>query len=589
MIASDADAVRPRGCLARLAHRVALVVGAVAVYAFAWLYRFNDPGGSFAGLTDDHFFYLVRGWQILFGELPVRDFVDHGAPLYYYVGAAVQQLFGRGTLSELAFSVTVLAACAAGVFLLASRAAGSALLGLGGAALHVLLDPRFYNYPKILAYVAAIPVLWLYADRPRPKVVAALAFVTAAALLFRHDHGVFIGLAFAVLLVLLTSVRWADRLRHAALYVALVAVLLAPYFLFVQMNGGVLSYFRTAAAWAERDRDRAEVVWPGLFENPDGVSDAAQQGGPVGRAVATIRDNWIAWGFYAELALPFVALLLLALSRNAFRLSWPNAGAKLGMVAILAIVLNAGFLRHPLEARLADPSVAHAILFAWLLVAGVRVLRRRDLLRAPLQRAFVAIPAGIIAATAAAGVVAVLAIASTRDLHERLDKASLVDGPGRALRRVDVIWEQYDEIWPLSSWVQPEQNVIGLALYLEACTRPTDRVFMQHYLPQVLALSRRGFAGGHADLRPGFFTSDEMQALTIERLRRQSVPVAVLATDPDLASFRQSFPAVTAYLDEHYVAAGDRLLDDRFGIHLLVSRRATPTGRYAPLDWPCFT
>src|SRR5690606_33068946 len=58
------------------------------VFGFSWLLRFNDPSGAFAGLTDDHFFYVVRGWQILFGELPVRDFVDHGAPGYFYVSAA---------------------------------------------------------------------------------------------------------------------------------------------------------------------------------------------------------------------------------------------------------------------------------------------------------------------------------------------------------------------------------------------------------------------------------------------------------------------------------------------------------------------
>jgi hypothetical protein len=60
-----------------------VAVTAAIVFAFSWLFRFNDPGGSFAGLTDDHFFYVVRGWQILFGDLPVRDFVDHGAPLFY--------------------------------------------------------------------------------------------------------------------------------------------------------------------------------------------------------------------------------------------------------------------------------------------------------------------------------------------------------------------------------------------------------------------------------------------------------------------------------------------------------------------------
>jgi hypothetical protein len=28
---------------------------------------------------------LVRGWPILFGELLSRDFVEHGAPLTFYV------------------------------------------------------------------------------------------------------------------------------------------------------------------------------------------------------------------------------------------------------------------------------------------------------------------------------------------------------------------------------------------------------------------------------------------------------------------------------------------------------------------------
>ena len=64
--------------------RRALAAGAMAtIFAGSWFLRFNDPDGAFAGLTDDHFFYVVRGWQILFGDLPVRDFVDHGAPLHY--------------------------------------------------------------------------------------------------------------------------------------------------------------------------------------------------------------------------------------------------------------------------------------------------------------------------------------------------------------------------------------------------------------------------------------------------------------------------------------------------------------------------
>ena len=119
--------------------RTAIVAAlAAGIFVFSFLLRFNDPGGSFAGLTDDHFFYLVRGWQILFGDLPVRDFVDHGAPLYYYVAAAVQQVLGRGTVSEVEFSAAMLALAAAMTFWVCERATGSIVLGIAGAALQLL-------------------------------------------------------------------------------------------------------------------------------------------------------------------------------------------------------------------------------------------------------------------------------------------------------------------------------------------------------------------------------------------------------------------------------------------------------------------
>src|SRR6185503_15700466 len=226
--------------------------------------------------------------------------------------------------------------------------------GLFGAAFHVLLEPRFYNYPKILVYVVAIPLLWRFAERPTTALSFWLALVTVVGFLFRHDHGVFVGVAVAVLLLFMDGQRWLDRLKHAVVYGAFVGALLAPYLLFVQVNGGVVSYIEQASAWAERDRNRAPVVWPGLFDNPDGVSDAAASTNVLTKSVAAVRDNIVAWTFYSEIALPILALGLLTLSPVAFRPKWPQARAKIGMVAVLALVLDAGFLRSPLEARLAD-------------------------------------------------------------------------------------------------------------------------------------------------------------------------------------------------------------------------------------------
>ncbi|HET9271346.1 MAG TPA: hypothetical protein VFO31_24385 [Vicinamibacterales bacterium] len=568
-------------------YRVSVWSIALALFAFTWLLRFNDPGGSFAGLTDDHFFYLARGWQILFGDLPVRDFVDHGAPLYYYVGAAVQVLFGRGTVSELAFSVSVLSFCAVLTFWLCTRASGSVLAGLLGAAFHVLLDPRFYNYPKILVYAVAIPLLWRFTDRPTPWMRFWIALVTAVGFLFRHDHGVFVGAAMAVTILLLEGTSWAQRARHALVYGAIVCALLLPYFTFVEMNGGVTSYFRQASAWAEKDRNRAPVVFPGPFDNPDGVSDEARAGGPVTRAVATVRDNMVAWMFYVEIALPLFALALIAASRNACRPAWPQARAKLAMVAVLALVLDAFFLRSPLAARLADPSVPLAILVSWLAVALPQVVRPSEW---RWRAGALAWACGGAALVAAAPIAFTLAASMSHDVYRRLDRAGLTERMGKSFERASGVARQLRADWQLETWAAREDRpeLVGLSLYVNACTKPTDRVLVQAYMPQVLAMARRAFAGGHADLRPGFFGTEEAQRLTVARLERQSVPIILFEADREFENFRKSFPLVMAYVDAHYHAAGAHVFDGRFGTTLYVRNGVTPTGTWAPLGWPCY-
>jgi hypothetical protein len=573
----------------RALRAVAATAIAVLLFGFAWLLRFNDPDGSAAFLTDDHFFYLVRGWQILFGDLPVRDFVDHGAPLYYYVAAVVQMVFGRGTLSELVFSVTVLAGCAVGVFLLAMRASGSLWLGAGAGLFHVLLAPRFYNYPKILAYVLAIPALWAFADRQSFLRTALMAAVTVLAFLFRHDHGVFIAVSFAVLLVATTSLSWLQRLRHALVYGGLVVALLAPYLVFIQMNDGVVTYFSTAAAWARQDRNRAPVVWPGLFDNPDGASAESRQGNPIRRAVAVVQDNSVAWLFYGELALPAFALLGLAMSRSAFRPEWPHARAKVGAVIALAVVLDVGFLRSPLAARLADPSVPHAVLLAWLGAAALRMAVGRADVREPGRRGGWRMPVRAGAAAATAALLAVLFCGATDDLPRRLEKTVLDASLGDAVDRADVMWARIGASFPIAEDPAPNpDDLMTLSLYLRRCTQPTDRIFVQHYIPQVLGLAERGFAGGHADLRPGFFTTETMQRLTVARLKQQSVPVALVGASDDLGGFRDAFPIVVSYLDQQFQPMAEHTFNGRFSIRLLVNRQAHVTGRYQPLGWPCF-
>jgi hypothetical protein len=308
----------------------------------------------------------------------------------------------------------------------------------------------------------------------------------------------------------------------------------------------------------------------------------------VTRGVAVVRDNITAWTFYAEIALPIAALALLVLSPAAFRPKWPQARAKIGMVAVLGLVLDAGFLRSPLGARLADPSVPLAILLAWILVALVRLLFVKGDLQPSLRGSAAFLRAG--AVVALAPVLFVFAAGMTNDFYDRLDESGLTDRFGKGFERASAVAAQVKKDWTLESWLdRPDRpELYELAFYVNACTAPGDRVLVQAYMPQVLALARRAFAGGHADLRPGFFTSTSAQELTVARLQRQSVPVVLLEAGESLENFREAFPIVTAYLDRNYRVAGTKEFDGRFGTTLLVRRDREPAGMYAPLGWPCY-
>ncbi len=564
---------------------VAAAAVAAAVFGLTWLFRFNDPNGSFAGLTDDHFFYVVRGWQILYGDFPVRDFVDNGAPLHYYGAAAVQLLFGRGTLSELAFGATMIAAGTALTGWLAARASGSILLGTAGAVILIWLSPRFYNYPKIVVYAAAIPLLWRYLDRPGRWPRFWLALTTTVAFLLRHDHGVFVACAVVTMLGLQSGVSWKERVRSGALYGLLTLALLTPYLTLTELNGGVARHFSDAWEWSSRERERTEIVWPGLFDYPDGVSDEAKTAPARMAAVWVVRDNATAWWYYLELAQPLLALVIIAFSVDGFRPDWPRARAKLAVVAVLAAALDAGFLRSPLAARLADPAVPHVVLIAWLMTAVPVMFSRLSSWRPALRRWHVglAVPLGVVSLLLACVVVATM----SRDLLDRFDNAGLTEGLGRAFRGAAATARNVRAEWDLANWADraDRPDLITLAMYLQACTQPDARVFVQPYIPQVLALARRPFAGGHADLRAGFFESQEQQRLTISRLERQYVPVALLGES--LEGFTQSFPLVGAYLQNRFSVAGAHTFDDRFEITLLLDKGEQPTRRFADLDWPC--
>ena len=229
---------------------VAFAVALAALFLFTALFRFLHLKDGF---PNDHFLYLAGAQQILLGEWPTRDFLDPGLPLMYVASALAQVLLGRTLFAEamlvaLAFALAAVLTAAA-----VRELTGSRLLALLAAVLEIAIVPRTYGYPKLLVYAAAFFLLQRYVTRPTTGRLFALAAAIVVAFLFRHDHGIYLGIG-GVLAAWLAAEPGARTggARRAATLVGMTALLAAPYLVYVQVYGGVWSYIQTGLEFRSR-------------------------------------------------------------------------------------------------------------------------------------------------------------------------------------------------------------------------------------------------------------------------------------------------------------------------------------------------
>lgn len=215
------------------------------VLGAAFLFRFLT-----VDFPNDHFVHLARAWQILEGELPVRDFFDEGRFLTYYASVAALASTGRTLLGEAVLTAGGIALGTALTYALARRTSGSALVALAASTTAFVTLPRLYNYPKVFLYGLAVAAVMRYARAPGTASVNVLALLTAIAFLFRHDHGLFIGLFVVAFLLVLHWRQWTAARRALVMYGAMTAILVAPWALFVQSSVGLWTYFQGSAPQA---------------------------------------------------------------------------------------------------------------------------------------------------------------------------------------------------------------------------------------------------------------------------------------------------------------------------------------------------
>ncbi len=541
---------------ATTAARSTLAVASAAVSAglVAIVWRFL----TFSGFNNDHYVHLIRAQQILLGEWPVRDFTDPGMPLMYVVHAAARAVFGPALGVEWALVATGFSVGAVCTLIAAMRVSGSLAVAMFATALEIAIYPRTFGYPKILLYSIAALVIMVLARRVTARSLLAAAAMTAVAFLFRHDHGVFIGLASLTATMVGTQREgWRTAIGRSASLVAAVVLLLLPWLLFVQVHQGLIAYIASGISASE-----GEAVGNALRELPRFRFDELAGG-----------RNALTWLFYVFHALPLVCIGVL-IRRRSESDAWAGETTVVAALAAMAIPVNVTFMRGNLDGRVPDAIVPAALLGSWLL--GL-VLRRAA------HRTPVMIAAGAVLAISA------WAIVRVGDVGDNLDKTELLRGPSIVRLRAGDLWERFQRRVPERDHV-PSRYALALLPFMEyvnRCTATQDRLLVTGLFPEINVIADRGFAGGHGSFRPYFYTSDADQAQTVARLQRQSVPFVVSARQwyPEL---KGQMPAVFAYLEQRFEPFVHVPVPETDGVDLLIERGRAATRVDAATGWPCF-
>jgi hypothetical protein len=553
----------------RLAGYVGVAGLAMLLATVAFLYRFNALGGSLGGFDNDDFFVLTRADMVLDGQLPLRDFVDgelRGAwpSLSYAVPAWAQMIWGRNLFVIAALEVGALALAAAIVFLVARTLSRGWLIALLASAVVILSTTKLYNYPKVLSLAVAVAAIrWMLA-KPTMVRLAVLAAMTVLTGLYRHDYALYCGLAAAAGLIALEPRPWPVPVRRVLAYVAFGLLFAVPSLWWVEREWGVGRYVRDALRASETEGLRL-IGWP-----------------VVSLTAPLAGESPVAFTYYAYWGLPIAAAGVLLWHLFAAR-HFPS-GRGDGMtpavergvgVALLVMtpLVNYFFLRNNLPARLGDAVVPVVLVAAW--IAGTT--RRFP---SPVGRSIA------FAATAAALSLMCVVFVRVNSVMQELRSGGLTGSAAAALKRFDAVRNALHAL-PPAEWADRDATgPMGAARYLAECSRPDDYVLVAAYTYEIPYFARRRFAGGQGLFSHGFFLDEAYQRLAVERLARQSVPIAFV--DTDLDTFRSDYPLVAEHLARRYRDVG-RI--DNAGhpyVHVFVDAARRPDRLDPVFGLPCF-
>ena len=529
----------------------ALIAAAAAV---AWRFL------TFTGFNNDHYVHVARAYQIVRGDWPVRDFVDPGMPLMYLVSAASRAVIGAVPLAEWVVVAAAMGIAAACTLATAARLSRSIAVAFGVTALIIMINTRTFGYPKILLYAAAALLIVRTARTPTAARVFALACMTAVAFLFRHDHGLFIGLP-ALVAVAGSSVQQGREIviRRSAALIVWTALLLIPWAIFVQVHGGLVAYFTAGLTfWQAEASEMTLATLP-----------------VVDWSAVDTKGNALAWLFFLFHLLPCVAIVLAGRRAANGVTRWRGETAAVAALAVMAVLVNVFFMRESLAARIPDAIVPAALLGAWMMgLAGTADAAGAKMSSALIFRRAAAVILFVVSAGA---------VVRAADVGDQLDRAQVIDSAAAVQRRAGDVWEDLRRIPDRDN--APSRYAGALVPFIEyvrRCTFPDDRLMMTGLFPEVYVMADRGFAGGHIAFMAPFYTGDADQRMTVARLQRESVPFVLIVEDVPL-----EMPRLVAYIESAYSPLTHIDVPDTRGVRVLVDRRHATGPRDPETGWPC--
>lgn len=506
------------------------------------------------------------------------------------MSTAVQWAVGNRLIGEFLIHWTFLIGAVLVGFHLAVRLSGSVIAALATSLLVVtaLAATPTHTFPKLFFYPVAVLLAWWYMDQPGVRRAAVLGLITAIAFLYRHDHGIYIGiasvLAFGLTRLITSGSRdWRTSWREVAAYTLCAALPILPWAAVVQANEGFVDYVRMRAEWNQTwAPDESPYAQLRDF-NPAPVLAGRQVEDEEQWLLGYLPPRETAEHWLVQISLLVPILVLLAVALHAVRRV--RRGERIGadtsrplLAAALACIVADRLFRQDSYFLTSMPLTA--ALGAYLLMPSPLLHGRPWAAIARAVRHVVAIACLLVTGVAVVGFVDELRLLSPITGTDDLPIGQLMTSPP-----IDAFAPgEYARQMKPAEWAAMDRDRKQRIMmrYMHDCTREGDRLIVTGSTPyQVGYYVERPIAGGHLQWHHRWRDDPAHELQSLRMIESQSVPFAFSTHDPVMEDFK-AYPRIHAYLAAHYVE-----LEGSDGLLLMDSRR-TPTGTFGTVGFPCF-